>query len=111
MSYDLKTIHAPRLEGSRLLFVAWLLEHGISGRRLAPTFFHHLGIDRFRELKLSGPLFFKPITPVAGTPAETDRAALHPAPEIEILEAIGTTQRPAESYVFPSVADYAQAYR
>ncbi|MEX2445668.1 MAG: amidase [Alkalispirochaeta sp.] len=111
MSYDLKTIHAPRLEGSRLLFVAWLLEHGFSGRRLAPTFFHHLGIDRFRELELRESPLFKPVGPPSDAETAADHADPHPAPEIEILEQIGTTARPPESYVFPSVADYARAYR
>ena len=111
MSYDLKTIHAPRLEGSRLLFAAWLLEHGVSGRWLAPTFFHHLGIDRFRELELSEPLLFMPVGPTSDPKTAADSADPHPAPEIEILDKIGTTQRPSQSYVFPSVADYAHAYR
>ncbi len=111
MSYDLKTIHAPRLEGSRLLFAAWLLEHGVSGRRLAPAFLHNLGIDRFRELQLSEPLLFKPVGPTSDPRTAADSAEPHPAPEIEILDEIGTTQRPPESYLFPSVADYARAYR
>ncbi len=111
MNYDLKTIHAPRLEGSRLLFAAWLLERGTSGRRLAPTFFHHLGIDRFRELQLTESPLFKPVGPPSDPKDAADHDAPHPAPEIEILEQIGTTLRPEGSYVFPSVADYAKAYR
>ncbi|MFW5694721.1 MAG: amidase [Alkalispirochaeta sp.] len=111
MSYDLKTIHAPRLEGSRLLFAAWLLEHGVSGRRVAPTFFHHLGIDRFRQMELSEPRLFKPVGPAADSSTAADNATPHPAPGIEIIERIGTTSRPEHSFVFPSVADYAQAYR
>ena len=109
MSYDLKTISAPRLEGSRLLFAAWLLEHGVAGRRLAPAFLHNLGVDRFRERPFAGTPLFMPTGPRAATPAADD--GMHPAPEIEILDRIGTTARPADSYVFPSVADYARAYR
>jgi Asp-tRNA(Asn)/Glu-tRNA(Gln) amidotransferase A subunit family amidase len=111
MSYDLKPISAPRLEGSRLLFAAWLLEHGTTGRRLAPTFFHSLGIDRFRELRLKETPLYTPLVAGPGDAPTADSSAPHLAPDIEILEKIGTTIRPDGGYTFPSVGDYARAYR
>ncbi len=111
MIYDLKTIHAPRIEGARLLFLAWLMEHRVTGRMLAPSFLRRVAVDRFRERTPSEPATWYP---PSSTPVGTERAVAAepaPAPDVEILEHIGTTYRPPDSYVFPSVADYARSYR
>lgn len=107
MSYDLKSVAAPTLSGTRLLFGAWLLEHPSIGRRLAPVFFRNLGVDRFRTRTYRDVPLFHPV----GPDHRSDDDGLVPAPDIDILETIGTTRRPEGSYVFPSVADYARAYR
>ena len=109
MAYDMKTVHAPRLEGSRLLFAAWLLEHGVTGRRLAPLFLKNLGVDTFRQLNPDGaPLFTATGPPAPGL--RRDSRSAEP-PRIGILEEIRTTARPDASFAFPSVADYARRYR
>jgi Asp-tRNA(Asn)/Glu-tRNA(Gln) amidotransferase A subunit family amidase len=51
------------------------------------------------------------VGPTADAAHAADHANPHLAPDIEILGEIGTTARPPDSYAFPSVADYAQAYR
>ncbi len=62
MAYDLKTIDAPRMQGSRLRFLAWLLERRI-GKVIAPGFLSRLGIEqlRSRHYKSCPPAVFYPI--------------------------------------------------
>lgn len=109
MAYDMKTVKAPRLEGSKLLFAAWLLEKGLTGRRLAPLFLKNLGVDHFRQLHPDT----TPLFSAVGPPAPVDQRAptgTEP-PRMGILEQISTTARPDASFAFPSVADYARSYR
>lgn len=116
MSYDLRAIEAPRVSGAKLLFLAWLLEHRWSGRLLAPSFLSRLGVNEFRLRRPAEAPTWYPI-PAPPVPESLDASTRNAAdrdaspPDFEILSRIGTTKRPEESFVFPSIADYARAYR
>ncbi|MFW6228209.1 MAG: amidase, partial [Alkalispirochaeta sp.] len=109
MSYDLRTIDAPRIEGSRLLFLAWILERHGTGRLAAPSFLSRLGVESFRATRFREAPRWYPLVPPKDQPSIGDEET--PLPEFDILEEIGTTRRPEESFVFPSMADYARGYR
>ena len=113
-TYDLRTIDTPRLEGGKLLFTAWLMERRGIGRAVAAPLLARLGIDEFRaadytEAPIWYPVNHVPIPPVHSSPPDSTEGA--PPPDFELLEEIGTTVRPPGSFSFPSVADYARAYR
>lgn len=111
MAYDMKSISAPRISGAKLLFAAAILERRGLGKFLAPSFFQRLGLDRFRTLSpADAPTFYPMVDPPDGTPRAVDGDPT-PLPDFSVLETIGTTVRPEDSYVFPSVGDYARAYR
>lgn len=110
MSYDLRSVRAPRVSGASLLMLAWLLENRITGGLLVPGFFQRVGISALRRYASERIPEFHPRTEIAwGTPSQPGTSA--PLPPLEVINEIRTTVRPEGSYVFPSVADYARAYR
>lgn len=110
MAYDLRSVHAPRVSGSKLLFLASLLEGRLTGGLIAPGFLQRLGVSSLRRYDSTSIPEFYPRTELAvGSPPNP--GSLAPLPTLEILDEIGSTFRPEGSYVFPSVADYARAYR
>lgn len=110
MSYDLRSVHAPRVSGSKLLMLVGLLEGKLTGSLLAPGFLQRLGITSFRRYASREiPEFFPRRESAAGTCEEP--GTLPAFPSFNLMDEIGTTIRPEGSYVFPSVADYARAYR
>ncbi|MDA3949377.1 MAG: amidase [Spirochaeta sp.] len=114
MSYDLRTIDAPRIEGGKLLFAAWLMERRGIGRAVAAPLMSRLGIDDFRaahydEVPIWYPVHDSPSSHRFSSSAGVREEA--PPPTFELLEQIGSTFRPAGSFAFPSMADYARAYR
>ncbi len=110
MAYDLKSVHAPRISGAKLLILAWLLERPLIGRLIAPGFFKRLGIPLLRNTPSSRiPEFWPRLDHATGVRPEQGETA--PLPTMRIIDTIGTTQRPENSWVFPSVVDYAKAYR
>ncbi|MFW5796455.1 MAG: amidase family protein, partial [Alkalispirochaeta sp.] len=108
MSYDLRTIDAPRIEGSRLLFLAWILERHGTGRLAAPSFLSRLGVESFRATRFREAPRWYPLVPPKDRPSVGEEETA--LPEFDILKEIGTTRRPEESFVFPSMADYARGY-
>ncbi len=115
MAYDLKNIDTPRIEGARLLFLASLLEHPFVGKLPARLFLSVMGIEAFRRRGYDeAPVWYSTGYPSeAGTTTERSRSeeAPDPLPDESLLEMIGTTQRPRDSWIFPSIGDYARAYR
>jgi Asp-tRNA(Asn)/Glu-tRNA(Gln) amidotransferase A subunit family amidase len=110
MSYDLKTIEAPPMKGSRLLVLTWLLEHAV-GKAIAPVFLSKLGIERFRSRHYDEALTWYP-SPVSAKATDTAvETAHHPLPDEGLLKKLGTTRQPEKGWDFPSVGDYARGYR
>lgn len=112
MAYTRREVHAPVLSGFPLLALAWLGERRVLGRPIARSFFARLGVDRFRERTFREPPSFNALAYAARAARGTPSASLEmPPPSLESEEQLGTAERPAESFAFPSVGDYARAYR
>ncbi len=102
MSYDLKTIHAPRLTGFPLRSAAALLDHALTKPLLVPTLLESTGIPAFRQTRLEeAPSVVPPLAhgaPAAASAASIDLAAVAGAPS-------------APDFPFETVADFVHAYR
>ncbi|MFP4211440.1 MAG: amidase, partial [Alkalispirochaeta sp.] len=96
------------IEGSRLLFLAWILERHGTGRLAAPSFLSRLGVESFRATRFREAPRWYPLVPPKDRPSVGEEETA--LPEFDILKEIGTTRRPEESFVFPSMADYARGY-
>lgn len=109
MSYDLKTIKAPRIEGRPLRYLAALLEHPFTGTIPARRFLSLVGIDQFRAARYHEAPLWYPIVPAPDT--QRGDLSSRALPDENLLTSLGVTRRPPESWVFPSMGDYARAYR
>ena len=110
MSYTPEPIRAPRLQGTALSLSAVALEHRFPGAAVAATTFSAIGLKQFRELTPTELPLFLPLVPapVPGTPGTSGPPAAD-APDLEHASAlIGS---PEGEPTFPSVMDYARAYR
>ncbi|MFP4425950.1 MAG: amidase [Spirochaetaceae bacterium] len=103
MAYDLTHPRAPRLSGALLEAVAALLERPILGKPIAKKLLTASGIDRFRHLHVPEPPRMHPTVEVGEaklgeTPSDADLATMFSGAK-------------ATGFRFPSVSDYAEAYR
>jgi Asp-tRNA(Asn)/Glu-tRNA(Gln) amidotransferase A subunit family amidase len=113
MAYTPKKITLPRISGFSLQMSAWALEHDFPGRLLATSILSDLGIERFRQTPIDeDPVFHGQVTkPSNPTKSVTGTDSQTYLPTTKIIESIDTTVRPENTYHFPSVLDYAKAYR
>lgn len=113
MSYTPKKITLPRISGFSLQISAWALEHSFPGKILAKSILTDLGIDRFRQTSIDKePLFYpEPLEPRTFSPSDKSLEPKAHLPSDQIIDAISTTVRPDKTYHFPSVLDYAKAYK
>lgn len=102
-TYDLNSVKLPRLAGKLLSFVVRLVE----GRLTQPFLIHQLlkdtGIIHIRKIVVEEAPEFFPTYPQAkqSTSSESD----------PLLELLKVPRIPAKGFTFPTISDYAQAYR
>ncbi len=103
MAYDLMHPRAPRLSGALLEAVAAILERPTLGKPLARKMLNSSGIDQFRHIHVPEP---PRMHPVADSHTGTTEAAPSESDLVKLFS--GATPK---GFRFPSVSDYAEAYR
>jgi len=99
--YDLQSLKLPKLTGIALRLFAAALDHPLTRGLLLPSLMKQGGVERLRELRLSGDPTFYPYAP-AGKPAT------RPLTAAEVEAALDPAPQPG---AFTTVRDYAAAYR
>ncbi len=104
MSYDLKSVKAPRLAGYPLRVVARMLENPASRPALLPQLLREAGIERFRGKDCPAPPTLYPEWPPGKRMRKGDADAT--------LAAVDEAAYPeTPGFRFATSADYARAYR
>lgn len=101
-SYELQSINLPRLTGLPLRALAWMLESRLRGL-VIPAMLRQVGIRGFRQRRIDDPPTMHPV-PASGHFARTAGGL---APE----DWPGAAALPGPGFRFPSVHDFAAAYR
>ncbi len=102
VSYDLQSVSLPRLTGMALRALTWALESPLGGL-LIPALLRKAGIHAFRKRQADEPPTLHPVA-FTGTPATA-------AGGIEPQDWPDAVASPAGGFRFPSVHDFAAAYR
>ncbi len=106
MSYDLGSIKAPRLAGRALQLFTIALERAPSKWLLLRKLIKDSGIEKFRRRALREAPSVQPPLPVRSSLGEQGSG------ELPALDVLAAHERPeGGGFRFPSVADYARAYR
>ncbi len=100
-SYDLKSVSLPRLAGGGLAAFVALVENPVTRPLLMGNLFETGGINKLRTLTVDEPPTNFPLV----TPESREAT---PAPD---PEAIAQSYSPTKGYTYPSIRDYAEAYR
>ncbi|HJU88592.1 MAG TPA: amidase [Gemmatimonadaceae bacterium] len=100
MTYDLRSLRLPRVGGGTLGLVATLLENAVTGAALRAKLLRDAGIDRLHHTRADEVPTYVPIHFVHG---DGQRAPL----PLDMERPLGAPR----GFRFPSVADYARAYR
>ena len=107
MSYDLKPVRVPRIAGGPLRIFASLLENRFFKALLIPKLFKDAGFTRLRTLDPDDEPTLQPRRIPAGSNTKNI-----PALTRSDLEKISEADSPKTSgFAFPTIADYARAYR
>jgi Asp-tRNA(Asn)/Glu-tRNA(Gln) amidotransferase A subunit family amidase len=105
-TYDLKSVKLPRFAGFALkLFVA-LIESPATRWMLLGSLLKQGGITMLRELRIEEPPTFLPLHPPVESSATRQRSA-----SPRVLDKLKNPQRLPGGFDFPSISDYAAAYR
>lgn len=101
--YDLKSVKLPRMAGGALKAFTAVLENPAGRAALLGSLLKNAGIDRFRKLEIDDAPTFLPTW--AATQSASDG-------KIELGDlADKESHRPSQGFAFPSISDYARAYR
>ena len=101
--YDLKSVKMPRMAGSVLKAFTAVLENPTGRAILLGSLLKNAGIDRLRQLEFDEAPTFLPTWPAAqNQPGESIA--------LDSLAAAGENH-PGQGFAFPSISDYAHAYR
>jgi Asp-tRNA(Asn)/Glu-tRNA(Gln) amidotransferase A subunit family amidase len=103
MTYDLKSVRAPRLAGFQLRAAAALLESSLTKPLLSGKLLRDAGIEAFRRAVLAEAPSVAPRLPHPAT--------LGPTASGFDVAALAAPRPPAPGFHFASVADFSQAYR
>ncbi len=106
MSYDLKSLRAPRLWGLPLKTLANLMENGYSRRIIESPIIKEAGINKIREMVLDIPPTMTPKYPPGRS-----MSILNAAHTLEHLEYAHYAESPRQGYRTESAYDFAKAYR
>lgn len=107
MSYDLKSMKAPRLTGAGLRIFAALLERGPTRALIMPKLLKDAGIEGFRsDNATQAPTLLPLVAPEDGIFAKESLAVEKQTSVLERLPAAGG----ANPKMFPTVRDYRAAY-
>jgi len=101
MSYDLQSVKLPRLHGTGLRLLAFLMETALGRRLLFKSLLKNAGVIEFRKKPYSDVPTFLPLHP-AEAPAQKSAAASSPLPR---------SRNVCTGFAFPSVLDYHHLYR
>jgi Asp-tRNA(Asn)/Glu-tRNA(Gln) amidotransferase A subunit family amidase len=103
-TYDLTSVKLPRFAGFALRLFVWLIESPLTRWMLIGPLLKQGGIIRLRKLQIEEPPTYLPIHPSTGPqgrrPTRLRELAKRPAPK-----------RLPASFSFPSIVDYASAYK
>jgi Asp-tRNA(Asn)/Glu-tRNA(Gln) amidotransferase A subunit family amidase len=105
IEYDLKSLNLPRLVGTNLALVTWLVEHPATSWIVAGSLFENGGINKMRRLEINEPPTFEP-----HPPKDSRFAASSPADPGEVLAEVNFASD-QHGFAYPTVHDYARAYR
>jgi Asp-tRNA(Asn)/Glu-tRNA(Gln) amidotransferase A subunit family amidase len=102
--YDLTSVKLPRFAGFALRLFVGLIENRVTRPLLIGSLLKQAGVTRLRELQAEEPPTYLPLHPSPG----------HQGDEPTILGDLAnlpTPNRSPASFSFPSIADYASAYK
>jgi Asp-tRNA(Asn)/Glu-tRNA(Gln) amidotransferase A subunit family amidase len=103
-TYDLTSLKLPRFAGFTLKLFVWLIENPVTRPLLIGSLLKQAGITQLRALQLEEPPTYLPVHP-----ADCSERG-EPTTLGNLAEQLPAMQNPA-SFSFPSIADYASAYR
>jgi Asp-tRNA(Asn)/Glu-tRNA(Gln) amidotransferase A subunit family amidase len=103
-TYDLTSVKLPRFAGFALRLFVGLLESPATRWLLLGSLLKQAGITRLRELHLEEPPTYLPVHSSAG-PQRKEPTTLGD------LTSLSTPKQNPASFTFPSIADYASAYK
>jgi Asp-tRNA(Asn)/Glu-tRNA(Gln) amidotransferase A subunit family amidase len=100
--YDLESVRLPRLTGIPLRALAWALESSLRGL-VVPALLRKVGMLAFRKRQIDDPPTLHPVA-ASGAPASTQG-------RLKAEDWPGAAASPGGGFRFPSVHDFAAAYR
>jgi Asp-tRNA(Asn)/Glu-tRNA(Gln) amidotransferase A subunit family amidase len=103
--YDLKSLNLPRLSGPTLALVTWLVEHPATSWIVAGSLFENSGINKLRSLNIDEPPTFEPRPTTNHEPTSAV-----PNDPLETIAGVNFASNQL-SFTYPTIGDYARAYR
>ena len=103
-TYDLKSVKLPRFAGFALRLFVGLIESPATRWLLLDSLLKQAGITRLRELQVDEPPTYLPVHPSADSHRKE-------ATTLDDLTSLPISNLNPASFSFPSIADYASAYK
>ncbi|MEK7483456.1 MAG: amidase [Planctomycetota bacterium] len=104
--YDLKSIRVPRLAGKMLALFVRLVENRLTQSLLIQRLLKDTGIIQIRKIQVEEAPEYYPLYPQAKDPKIFEVSVSDPLQELLRYPRI-----PAKGFAFPTIGDYAKAYR